>query len=157
MASHTYEEIGSSKSSQPLPSEQTPPQLKHATDVTAPGKLRTITVSGHTVKDGKSRTTTSVSVLPVSSLSLSPAILAHSSLDRIRNPSSEQPAAGSKDCQVTSNGSSGQRENASAVLSQIVASIQPPPSPPDSLDGQSKTCSAEELYSLPSRCFQKCS
>uniref|UniRef100_A0A672PNR3 Pseudopodium enriched atypical kinase 1 n=1 Tax=Sinocyclocheilus grahami TaxID=75366 RepID=A0A672PNR3_SINGR len=149
VASHTYEEIGSSESSQPSPSEQTPPQLKHATDVTAPGELRTTTISRQTVNDSKLRTMTGVSVLPVGSLSLSPAVLAHSSLDRIRNPSSEQPTEGSKYCQVTSNGSSGQREKASAVLSQIVASIQPPPSPPDSPAGQSKTCSAEELYSLP--------
>ncbi|XP_016408692.1 pseudopodium-enriched atypical kinase 1-like [Sinocyclocheilus rhinocerous] len=149
VASHTYEEIGSSVSFQPSLSEQTPPQLKHATDVTAPGELRTTTISGQTVNDSKSRTMTGVSVLPVGSLSPSPAVLAHSSLDRIRNPSSEQPTEGSKDCQVTLNGSSGQREKASAVLSQIVASIQPPPSPPDSPAGQSKTCSAEELYSLP--------
>ncbi|XP_016331373.1 pseudopodium-enriched atypical kinase 1-like [Sinocyclocheilus anshuiensis] len=116
VASHTYEEIGSSESSQPSPSEQTPSQMKHTTDVTAPGDLRTTKVSAQTINDGKSRTTTVVSVLPAGSMSPGPAVLAHSSLDRIRNPSSEQPAEGSKDCQVTSNGSSGQREKASAVL-----------------------------------------
>ncbi|ROL52797.1 Pseudopodium-enriched atypical kinase 1 [Anabarilius grahami] len=149
VASHTYEEIGSSESSQPSPSEQTPPQLKHTTDVTVTGELRTTTVSGQTVNYGKSRTTTGVSVLPAGSLSPKPAVFAHSSLEHIRNPSSEQQPEGSRDCQVTPSGSTGQREKASAVLSQIVASIQPPPSPPDSPAGQSKTYSAEELYSLP--------
>ncbi|XP_017285493.1 inactive tyrosine-protein kinase PEAK1 [Kryptolebias marmoratus] len=41
------------------------------------------------------------------------------------------------------------REEASAVLSQIVASIQPPQSPPESPSAQTKTFSSEELYSLP--------
>ncbi|XP_041852897.1 inactive tyrosine-protein kinase PEAK1 [Melanotaenia boesemani] len=41
------------------------------------------------------------------------------------------------------------REEASTVLSQIVASIQPPQSPPDSPSAQSKTFSSEELYALP--------
>lgn len=41
------------------------------------------------------------------------------------------------------------REEASAVLSQIVASIQPPQSPPESPSAQSKTFSSEELYALP--------
>ncbi|KAM9755017.1 inactive tyrosine-protein kinase PEAK1 isoform 1-T5 [Menidia menidia] len=43
----------------------------------------------------------------------------------------------------------GHREEASAVLSQIVASIQPPQSPPESPSAQSKTFSSEELYALP--------
>ncbi|XP_029952471.1 inactive tyrosine-protein kinase PEAK1 [Salarias fasciatus] len=41
------------------------------------------------------------------------------------------------------------REEASTVLSQIVASIQPPQSPPESPSAQSKTFSSEELYALP--------
>ncbi|XP_069758623.1 inactive tyrosine-protein kinase PEAK1 isoform X2 [Narcine bancroftii] len=45
--------------------------------------------------------------------------------------------------------SSGVRENASAVLSQIVASIQPPQLPPENPQTQSKASSAEELYSQP--------
>lgn len=145
VASHTYEEIGSSESSQPSPSEQTPPPI--STDLTATGELRTTTVSGQNVNDGKYRTTTSVA-FHAGILSSNPTILAHGSLDRIQN-SSEQPPEGSKDCPLTSSGSSGQREKASAVLSQIVSSIQPPVSPPESPAGQSKTCSAEELYSLP--------
>uniref|UniRef100_UPI00398E8768 inactive tyrosine-protein kinase PEAK1 isoform X5 n=1 Tax=Pristiophorus japonicus TaxID=55135 RepID=UPI00398E8768 len=45
--------------------------------------------------------------------------------------------------------SSGGRENANTVLSQIVASIQPPQLPPENPQGQSKASSAEELYSQP--------
>ncbi|XP_029140337.1 inactive tyrosine-protein kinase PEAK1 [Protobothrops mucrosquamatus] len=41
------------------------------------------------------------------------------------------------------------RENACAVLSQIVASIQPPQSPPEAPQTGPKSCSVEELYSLP--------
>ncbi|XP_034968080.2 inactive tyrosine-protein kinase PEAK1 isoform X1 [Zootoca vivipara] len=44
---------------------------------------------------------------------------------------------------------SGSRENACTVLSQIVASIQPPQSPPEVPQTGPKSCSAEELYSLP--------
>ncbi|XP_032088495.1 inactive tyrosine-protein kinase PEAK1 isoform X1 [Thamnophis elegans] len=45
--------------------------------------------------------------------------------------------------------SNGGRENACAVLSQIVASIQPPQSPPEAPQPGPKSCSVEELYSLP--------
>nr|XP_008117391.1 PREDICTED: pseudopodium-enriched atypical kinase 1 isoform X1 [Anolis carolinensis]XP_016852312.1 PREDICTED: pseudopodium-enriched atypical kinase 1 isoform X1 [Anolis carolinensis] len=45
--------------------------------------------------------------------------------------------------------SNGSRENACTVLSQIVASIQPPQSPPEVSQSGPKSCSAEELYSLP--------
>ncbi|NXR13839.1 PEAK1 kinase, partial [Semnornis frantzii] len=44
---------------------------------------------------------------------------------------------------------SSSRENASTVLSQIVASIQPPQSPPETPQSGPKSCSVEELYSLP--------
>ncbi|KAJ7311238.1 hypothetical protein JRQ81_006851 [Phrynocephalus forsythii] len=45
--------------------------------------------------------------------------------------------------------SSGSRENACMVLSQIVASIQPPQSPPEASQSGPKSCSVEELYCLP--------
>ncbi|XP_053129104.1 inactive tyrosine-protein kinase PEAK1 isoform X1 [Hemicordylus capensis] len=44
---------------------------------------------------------------------------------------------------------SGSRENACTVLSQIVASIQPPQTPPEAPQAGPKSCSVEELYSLP--------
>ena len=41
------------------------------------------------------------------------------------------------------------REKASTVLSQIVASIQPPQSPPEMPQSGPKACSVEELYAVP--------
>ncbi|XP_042333500.1 inactive tyrosine-protein kinase PEAK1 isoform X2 [Sceloporus undulatus] len=74
----------------------------------------------------------------------------------LKNPDHSSPTKiqralqdiGSKtdDAQETSNGS---RENACTVLSQIVASIQPPLSPPEASQSEPKSCSSEELYSLP--------
>ncbi|XP_074088576.1 inactive tyrosine-protein kinase PEAK1 isoform X2 [Macrotis lagotis] len=46
-------------------------------------------------------------------------------------------------------GNSGNREKASTVLSQIVASIQPPQSPPETPPSGPEACSIEELYALP--------
>lgn len=68
----------------------------------------------------------------------------HSSPSRIQK-TTQEPA------DVTSEASVGNssRENASTVLSQIVASIQPPQSPPETPQSGPKACSAEELYSLP--------
>uniref|UniRef100_A0ABM5EXB4 Inactive tyrosine-protein kinase PEAK1 isoform X1 n=1 Tax=Pogona vitticeps TaxID=103695 RepID=A0ABM5EXB4_9SAUR len=58
----------------------------------------------------------------------------------------QAPVAKIEDTQMTSSGS---RENACTVLSQIVASIQPPRSPPEVSQSGPKSCSVEELYSLP--------
>ncbi|XP_053741475.1 inactive tyrosine-protein kinase PEAK1 [Synchiropus splendidus] len=60
---------------------------------------------------------------------------------------------GGNECAKDSNEPSGtsvcHREEASAVLSQIVSSIQPPQSPPESPSAFSQTFSSEELYSIP--------
>nr|XP_015199058.1 PREDICTED: pseudopodium-enriched atypical kinase 1 isoform X1 [Lepisosteus oculatus]XP_015199059.1 PREDICTED: pseudopodium-enriched atypical kinase 1 isoform X1 [Lepisosteus oculatus]XP_015199061.1 PREDICTED: pseudopodium-enriched atypical kinase 1 isoform X1 [Lepisosteus oculatus]XP_015199062.1 PREDICTED: pseudopodium-enriched atypical kinase 1 isoform X1 [Lepisosteus oculatus]XP_015199063.1 PREDICTED: pseudopodium-enriched atypical kinase 1 isoform X1 [Lepisosteus oculatus] len=56
---------------------------------------------------------------------------------------------GNSEPQMSSGPGTAHREKASTVLSQIVASIQPPQSPPESPTVQNKTCSAEELYSIP--------
>lgn len=150
VASHTYEEIGSSESTQPSPTELTP-QIKQTSETTVTGELRTTASSGQTVNDSKARTTPGLFAISTGNLcpSPTPAVITQSSLDHIHNSLSEQPPEGSKEPQVTLSGGSGQREKASAVLSQIVSSIQPPLSPPDSPAGQSKTCSVEELCSQP--------
>ncbi|XP_065589651.1 inactive tyrosine-protein kinase PEAK1 isoform X2 [Cyrtonyx montezumae] len=70
----------------------------------------------------------------------------HSSPSKIQK-TAQEPADASPEASATT-GSSG-RENASTVLSQIVASIQPPQSPPETPQAGAKSCSAEELYSLP--------
>ncbi|XP_021263565.1 pseudopodium-enriched atypical kinase 1 isoform X2 [Numida meleagris] len=70
----------------------------------------------------------------------------HSSPSRIQK-TTQEPADVTPEASATT-GSSG-RENASTVLSQIVASIQPPQSPPETPQAGPKSCSAEELYCLP--------
>lgn len=74
----------------------------------------------------------------------------HSSPSRVQK-TAQEPAAKidlTPEASVGSSGSSS-RENASTVLSQIVASIQPPQSPPETPPSGPKSCSVEELYSLP--------
>ncbi|XP_055518527.1 inactive tyrosine-protein kinase PEAK1 [Leucoraja erinacea] len=86
---------------------------------------------------------------------------------KAQNPSSPHKGFGSNQCSPTKVQRSNQdspsrkeetperqklsvvRENANAVLSQIVASIQPPQLPPDIPQTQSKASSVEELYSQP--------
>ncbi|KAM4660096.1 inactive tyrosine-protein kinase PEAK1 isoform 2-T4 [Amazona ochrocephala] len=72
----------------------------------------------------------------------------HSSPPRVQK-TTQEPAAKPDLKPEASVGSSSGRENASTVLSQIVASIQPPQSPPETPQSGPKSCSVEELYSLP--------
>ncbi|XP_044306420.1 inactive tyrosine-protein kinase PEAK1 isoform X2 [Varanus komodoensis] len=75
----------------------------------------------------------------------SPKSSGHSSPTKLQRTLQES-AAKVEDTQEISTGS---RENACLVLSQIVASIQPPQSPPEAHQTGPKSCSVEELYSLP--------
>ncbi|XP_055477917.1 inactive tyrosine-protein kinase PEAK1 isoform X2 [Psammomys obesus] len=70
----------------------------------------------------------------------------HSSPAKIQRPTQEPVAKteGVQGSQVPST-----REKASAVLCQIVASIQPPQAPPEASQSSPKTCSVEELYAVP--------
>lgn len=70
----------------------------------------------------------------------------HNSPPRIQK-TAQEPADVTLEASAPTGSSS--RENASTVLSQIVASIQPPQSPPETPQAGPKSCSAEELYSLP--------
>lgn len=70
----------------------------------------------------------------------------HNSPPRIQK-TAQEPADVTAEASAPTGSSS--RENASTVLSQIVASIQPPQSPPETPQAGPKSCSAEELYSLP--------
>ncbi|NXE31336.1 PEAK1 kinase, partial [Ptilorrhoa leucosticta] len=72
----------------------------------------------------------------------------HSSPSRVQK-AMQEPAAKTDVTPEGSVGGGGGRENASTVLSQIVASIQPPQSPPETPQSAPKSCSVEELYSLP--------
>ncbi|XP_029807666.1 inactive tyrosine-protein kinase PEAK1 [Suricata suricatta] len=74
----------------------------------------------------------------------------HSSPAKIQRTPQEPVAQteGTAESQMVS-GSSSTREKASTVLSQIVASIQPPQSPPEMPQSGPKACSVEELYAVP--------
>nr|XP_012313100.1 pseudopodium-enriched atypical kinase 1 [Aotus nancymaae]XP_012313106.1 pseudopodium-enriched atypical kinase 1 [Aotus nancymaae]XP_012313107.1 pseudopodium-enriched atypical kinase 1 [Aotus nancymaae]XP_021523940.1 pseudopodium-enriched atypical kinase 1 [Aotus nancymaae]XP_021523941.1 pseudopodium-enriched atypical kinase 1 [Aotus nancymaae]XP_021523942.1 pseudopodium-enriched atypical kinase 1 [Aotus nancymaae]XP_021523943.1 pseudopodium-enriched atypical kinase 1 [Aotus nancymaae]XP_0 len=73
----------------------------------------------------------------------------HSSPAKIQRTTQEPVAKieGTQESQMV--GSSSTREKASTVLSQIVASIQPPQSPPETPQSGPQACSVEELYAIP--------
>lgn len=74
----------------------------------------------------------------------------HSSPTKIQRTTQEAIAGteGTQESQMVGSGSSG-REKASIVLSQIVASIPPPQTPPEVPQSGLKACSVEELYAIP--------
>lgn len=74
----------------------------------------------------------------------------HSSPAKIQRTTQElvTKAEGTRETQVAGS-TGGTREKASTVLSQIVASIQPPQSPPETPQSGPKACSVEELYAVP--------
>lgn len=73
----------------------------------------------------------------------------HSSPAKIQRTTQEPvvKTEGTQESQMVGNSST--REKASTVLSQIVASIQPPQSPPETPQSGPKACSVEELYAIP--------
>ncbi|KAM4826248.1 inactive tyrosine-protein kinase PEAK1 isoform 2-T2 [Thomomys bottae] len=73
----------------------------------------------------------------------------HSSPAKIQRTTQElvAKAENTQECQTAN--SSSAREKASAVLSQIVASIQAPQALPETAQSGPKACSVEELYALP--------
>lgn len=74
----------------------------------------------------------------------------HNSPTKIQRTTQEPTVKteGTQECQMASS-SSTTREKASTVLSQIVASIHPPQSPPEMPQSGPKACSVEELYAVP--------
>ncbi|KAK2490036.1 hypothetical protein MC885_009581 [Smutsia gigantea] len=72
----------------------------------------------------------------------------HSSPTKIQRLTQE-PVAKTEGTQESQMMISSAREKASTVLSQIVASIQPPQSPPEVPQSGPKACSVEELYAIP--------
>ncbi|KAI5622648.1 pseudopodium-enriched atypical kinase 1 [Silurus asotus] len=159
VASHTYEEIGNSENAQASPTEH---KLKKLVSADTTEERDTTRAGAHSDK-GKntpecspsaniSVTVSSPRTNIVPTLSTVSSSLTKSSsvkLNSSSNTGDDLPASGSSEGQISSSTGSGHREKASKVLSQIVASIQPPQSPPDSPSAHSKTCSFEELYSLP--------
>ncbi|XP_026221821.1 inactive tyrosine-protein kinase PEAK1 [Anabas testudineus] len=173
VVSHTYEEIGSSESVQSSTTEKTasgrstserasfeetkvPPEV--VSKASNP-QTRTTTHSSTVTSTVMSST---VGALSPATLTNSPAVLAiiadlpktSPTVNSVtRTCKTSEDIACSKDDDPDLALSSGpvvsHREEASAVLSQIVASIQPPQSPPESPSAQTKTFSSEELYALP--------
>ncbi|XP_051917936.1 inactive tyrosine-protein kinase PEAK1 [Hippocampus zosterae] len=163
VTSHTYEEIGSSESVQST-----------STDKTLSGRGTSERASSEETKAQFEATAKSPSLQPITTTdpsavtssalaspigALSPTASTNSTPFRGENPPKSSPAAiavtrqFSRDNLIEQSSSSGTGLNhqvdASAVLSQIVASIQPPQSPPESPPAHDKSFSAEELYALP--------
>ncbi|XP_035499349.2 inactive tyrosine-protein kinase PEAK1 [Scophthalmus maximus] len=173
VASHTYEEIGSSESVQSSSTEKTisgrgtsERASTKETKAQPEAALKATNLQPRTTTDSSTVTSTTMSskvgaTSPTASTN-SPAILAiTANLPKpiptanavTRTCKTIVDAACSKDDNTDLVLPSGalviHREEASAVLSQIVASIQPPQSPPESPSAETKNISSEELYALP--------
>ncbi|XP_069551441.1 inactive tyrosine-protein kinase PEAK1 [Brachyistius frenatus] len=175
VASHTYEEIGSSESVQSSSTEKTlsgrgtserapfeetkfplealskPPNLQPRT--TTDSNTVTSTVMSSPV--GALSPTTSPNSPAGLAITINLPKISHTANAITHTYKTAGDAACSKDGDIGLALSSGtvvsHREEASTVLSQIVASIQPPQSPPETeiTSTQAKTLSSEELYALP--------
>lgn len=172
VASHTYEEIGSSESVQSSSTEKTIsgkgtserasleetkalPEL-----VTNSSNLQTRTTTDSSTVTSTLITSTSGACFSSTSRN-SPACLAISANLTRTSPtanvvSQTYKASGETSCNkddatdtVSSETAVSHKEEASAVLQQIVASIHPPQSPPESPSHENKTSNSEELYALP--------
>lgn len=171
VTSHTYEEIGSSESVQSSSTEKTLSgrgtserasfeETKIPLEVVSKAsnlQPRTTTDSDTLISTVMSSTAGAIS--PTSSAN-SPAILTFTANLPKTSPTANAVTHSSAtaedatyikddDRALTSGTVLSQREEASAVLSQIVASIQPPQSPPESSSTQDNSFSSEELYALP--------
>ncbi|XP_044050045.1 inactive tyrosine-protein kinase PEAK1 [Siniperca chuatsi] len=173
VASHTYEEIGSSESVQSSSTEKTisgrgTSERASFEETKAPPEAvsKAPNLQPRTTTDSSTVTNTvmssTVGVFSPTTSTNSPAILAITANLPKTSPTANAvtrtcktsgDAACSQDDDTDLTMSSGtvasHREEASAVLLQIVASIQPPQSPPESPSAQAKTPSSEELYALP--------
>ncbi|XP_068458951.1 inactive tyrosine-protein kinase PEAK1 [Clinocottus analis] len=173
VTSHTYEEIGSSESVQSSSTEKTisgkgtserasfeetkaPPEaLSKAPNLhpktTTDSSTVTNTVTSSTV--GALSPTTSANAPAVLSITANLPKTSPTANAVAHNCRTSEAATCSKDGNTDLALSSGtvacHREEASAVLLQIVASIQPPQSPPESPSIQANNLSSEELYALP--------
>lgn len=168
VTSHTYEEIGSSESVQSSSTEKTisgkgtSERSSHDEMKASPEVVpKTPHLQPRTTADASTVTSTVMSstagvVSPCTTNS--PAITANlaktsptaTAVTRTCKTGEDTTSSNNNtDLSMSSEALGSHREEASAVLLQIVASIQPPHSPPDTPSAQSKTLSSEELYSLP--------
>lgn len=173
VTSHTYEEIGSSESVQSSSTEKTisgrgTSERTSFEETKAPHEAasKSPNLQPKTTTDSSTVTSTvmspTVGALSPSTSSISPAILAITANLPKTRPSvstvtrtckTSGDASCSKvdntDLALASGAALSHKEEASAVLLQIVASIHPPQSPPESPSAQAKTPNSEELYALP--------
>ncbi|XP_077567275.1 inactive tyrosine-protein kinase PEAK1 [Stigmatopora nigra] len=151
VTSHTYEEIGSSESVKTTSTDKT---ISGMGPTEKPSSDETKTVYESTTKTPISQSVTTpdppqTSILPPTTPLQSPPFLPEKN-----SPSTTTTTHNlSKDTltEQSSSSRSGSKHpaDASTVLSQIVASIQPPQSPPEPPKTPHKTLSSEELYALP--------
>lgn len=173
VASHTYEEIGSSESVQSSSTEKTisgkgtSERASFEETKTVPELVskmpnlqpRTITDSSTVVSTMLSSTSGTLS--PTTSTT-SPAFLSITTNLLKTSPTANvvsRPCKTSEETTCNKDDSTNfglstetavnHKEEASAVLLQIVASIHPPQSPPESPSEKAKTLNSEELYALP--------
>uniref|UniRef100_UPI003AAE78D5 inactive tyrosine-protein kinase PEAK1 n=1 Tax=Centroberyx gerrardi TaxID=166262 RepID=UPI003AAE78D5 len=173
VASHTYEEIGSSESVQSSSTEKTisgkgtserasfeEPKALPETASKAPNlQSRTTTDSSTVTSTVMSTTVGAISPTTPTNSSAILAITANlpkssptaNAIMHSRKTSGDTTCSkeGNTDFALSFGTGVSHREEASTVLSQIVASIQPPQSPPESPSTQAKAFSSEELYALP--------
>ncbi|XP_075998506.1 inactive tyrosine-protein kinase PEAK1 [Genypterus blacodes] len=166
VTSHTYEEIGSSESVQSTISGRGTSERASLEETKAlPEASKKTDFQYRTTTDS---TTVTSTVMSSTAGALSPTTLTNSpnvAITAILSKNSPTVHAVMHTCKISADITSSKEENAdlaspfgtvvshreeaSAVLSQIVASIQPPQSPPEAPSAQTKTCSSEELYALP--------
>ncbi|KAG7473839.1 hypothetical protein MATL_G00100240 [Megalops atlanticus] len=145
VASHTYEEIGSSESiKSPSAGEAANGSTMPENGATEDRKMGPV---AQKVQELNTRTTIDSNIVMNAAATSPTALPVHGG--SLAKSSGTPSRDGSCERQTVASAGTGHREKASTVLSQIVASIQPPQSPPESPAVQSKTCSAEELYALP--------
>ncbi|XP_068168725.1 inactive tyrosine-protein kinase PEAK1 [Antennarius striatus] len=172
VTSHTYEEIGSSESVQSSSTEKTA-SARGTAERASFEEPKSPSESVSKAPKLQPRTTTDSSTVTSTVISskvgaLSPTTTnSPTNLAIVVNPLKTSPitnavtrtcktsgeAASSRDDKTDVTLSSGtairHKEEASAVLLQIVASIHPPQSPPETPSAKSKTLNSEELYALP--------
>lgn len=172
VASHTYEEIGSSESVQSSSTEKTASgkgtsgitsteETKSPSEsVSRPSNLQTKTHPDCRIMT--SAVISSTDGAPsLTASSSSPAVLAITASLQKSNPRASDASNAcetsveatcskdDKECAGSPETTVNHKEEASAVLLQIVASIQPPHSPPESPVEKTQTLDSEELYALP--------
>lgn len=152
VTSHTYEEIGSSESIQSSSTDKTISGRGTSERASFEDK-KSLQEIGSKVPNFQTRTNADSST--VSSTSSKSGILSPMSLTNslasstIAKTGDSTCKKGDNDLGSTFRSIGSHREEASAVLTQIVTSIQPPQTPPESPTSNKKTFISEELYSLP--------